>query len=197
MARDSITIMQQSQHHNIVRLEDYFESKEHIYLCLELHSNMTLFEYINKYNYDIEETRAQELGRKVGRALEYLHDNGIVLKNLESQGILMTEAGERDMLEKAVPRISRLDNSEIMGYESHCHSIFGDIRFRAPEVLAGKHYDFKADAWSFGIILFQILTGHLPFDRSNVIREQGSKKDKYVPPRTDYPEPEIHPVIED
>jgi serine/threonine protein kinase len=76
---------------------------------------------------------------------------------------IMTDAGE-DMLEKSIPRISRLDKAEIMGYEAHCHSIYGDIRFRAPEVLSGKHYDFKADSWSFGVILFQILSGKLPFD---------------------------------
>jgi serine/threonine protein kinase len=76
----------------------------------------------------------------------------------------MTDVGKELMLEKSVPRISRLDKSEIMGYEGHCHSMFGDIRFRAPEVLKGKSYDFKADSWSFGIIIFQILAGRLPFD---------------------------------
>ena len=44
-----------------------------------------------------------------------------MLKNLESSGILMTDAGKDLMLEKAVPRISRLDKAEIMGYGAHCH----------------------------------------------------------------------------
>lgn len=74
----------------------------------------------------------------------------------------MTEA--EDMIEKSIPRISRLNKAEIIGYDCHVHGIEGDIRFRAPEVLQGKSYDFKADSWSFGIILFHLLTGKLPFD---------------------------------
>ena len=76
----------------------------------------------------------------------------------------MTECEEDMMISKSIPRISRLDKAEIMGYEAHCHSILGDIRYRAPEVLSGKHYDFKADSWSFGVIIFHLLTGKLPFD---------------------------------
>ena len=51
-----------------------------------------------------------------------------------------------------------------MGYGAYCHGQFGDIRFRAPEVLRGSHYDFKADSWSFGVLIFELLAGRLPFD---------------------------------
>ena len=92
-------------------------------------------------------------------AIEHLHDNGIILKNLESSGILMTE--------NEIPRISRLNKAEIMGYGAYCHGQYGDTRYRAPEVLKGSHYDFKADSWSFGVVIFQLLTGKLPFDHSD------------------------------
>ena len=97
--------------------------------------------------------------------MEYLHDNGVILKNLESSGILMTE--HDDMREKSIPRISRLDKAEITGYESYVHEIEGDVRFRAPEVMLGKSYDVKADSWSFGVIIFHVLTGSLPFGNSS------------------------------
>jgi serine/threonine protein kinase len=51
-----------------------------------------------------------------------------------------------------------------MGYEESTTGMFGDLRFKAPEVINGESYNFKADVWSFGIIMFEILTGCLPFD---------------------------------
>lgn len=60
--------------------------------------------------------------------------------------------------------ISRLNKAELIGFSGITFGQFGDIRFRAPEVCLGKHYDFKADIWSFGIILFHLLTGKLPYD---------------------------------
>ena len=71
------------------------------------------------------------------------------------------------MLEKSVPRISRLSKAEITGYGAHVHGIEGDIRFRPPEVMLGKCYDSKADIWSFGVIMFHLLAGTLPFGSSS------------------------------
>ena len=166
MLRDMIKILEFAQHTNIVRLEDYFENKDVMFICLELHSKMTLFDYILKFKDRLEESRIQELGKKIGSALEYLHDNGVVLKNLESSGILMTEQMDEHMLDKSVPRISRLSKAEITGYGSYVHGIEGDHRFRAPEVMLGKSYDSKADTWSCGVIMFHLLAGRLPFGES-------------------------------
>ena len=99
--------------------------------------------------------------------MEHLHSNGIILRSIDPQGILMTESMNP---ETSVPRIARLDKAHVMGLsedEHHTRGCFGDIRFRAPEVLANKPYNFKADAWSFGVILFLLLTGKLPFDSGN------------------------------
>lgn len=90
-----------------------------------------------------------------------------MLKNLESSGILMTESD--NMLEKSIPRISRFDKAEICGYSSIVHNLHGDPLFRAPEVLLGKHYGFRADSWSFGVIMYQLLAGRLPFSKEEEI----------------------------
>mmetsp|Transcript_35124 Transcript_35124/g.53863 ORF Transcript_35124/g.53863 Transcript_35124/m.53863 type:complete len:98 (+) Transcript_35124:1049-1342(+) len=95
---------------------------------------------------------------KIGQAIDHLHSNGIVLKNLDSAGILMTDVTRDMAVESAVPRICHLEEAEVMGFDEYTRGVLGDVRFRAPEVLMNKPYGFKADAWSFGVILFFLVT---------------------------------------
>ena len=113
----------------------------------------------------IPETKIQMMVKQIGNAIEYLHDNGIVLRNFDASGILMTE-GTKDQTNDitVLARISNLKKACYLGDGEETIGIFGDIKFRAPEVVQGKHYNSKADSWSFGVILFLLLTGKLPFD---------------------------------
>jgi serine/threonine protein kinase len=114
-----------------------------------------------------------------------LHDNGIILKNLESTGILMNLTDDHMELDKSIPRISRLSKANIINYEGHVHELVGDIRFRAPEVVSNKQYGLKADSWSFGIILFQLITGTVPF---NYVERKERKANATPSLNKDYPE---------
>lgn len=64
------------------------------------------------------------------------------------------------------PRICRVSNALVMDYNARTTGVYGDIRYKAPEVVSGKPYDFKAEAWSYGVLLFFMLTGKLPFDQA-------------------------------
>ena len=181
--RDIFKIWQVSLHHNIVRFDDYFESQEYFYMCLELHSPDTLFDFINRYSEQICEEKARDFGLKIGSALDFLHQNGIILKNLESTGILMSLVEEdEDTFEKSVPRIKRLSQAEVINYEENIYidpKDMGDIRFRAPEIVSGSSCGFSGDSWSFGIILYQLLTGHFPFEPEN--QKFSSKLNNSIP----------------
>ena len=162
--RDTIKMYEICTHLNVVKLEDYFESKEEFHLCLELHSDQTLEGFVNQHIEILEEARVRDIVGKIGNAIEYLHSIGVILRNLDCKGILMTETAEGMSLESAVPRICRLNKAVQMGYEQRTSDIFGDVEFRSPEQVQGKPYSFKSDAWTFGVILFFCLTGRMPFE---------------------------------
>ena len=93
-----------------------------------------------------------------------MHDLGIILRSLDTDAILMSESTKEKQLSDAMPRISRLSQARVMGQGEYQRDLVGELMFKAPEVVEGKPYDFKADAWSFGVILFYLLTASLPFD---------------------------------
>ena len=80
-----------------MRLEDYFETREKFYICLEMHSQLTLHQYIRiqeERGDSITENLAQKHSQKLAIAIDYLHDHGIILRNFSALGILMTDPGE-------------------------------------------------------------------------------------------------------
>lgn len=175
--RDVISMYQIAQHSNVVRLEDYFENREFFYLCLELHSEQTLYRYALQMSGLIPEQKIQMMAKQLGSALEYLHDIGIVLRSFDASGILMTE-GTKDQNNETLivlARISNLKGACLLGDMEETIGLYGDIRFRAPEVIQGKHYNAKADSWSFGVILFLLMIGKLPFDPETYEESHGSK----------------------
>ena len=68
-----------------------------------------------------------------------------------------------------------IENRYTKVYTTGAH---GDIRFRAPEIIDGKQYSFKADVWAFGILLFFLLTGKFPFDEIDEDKGTTNKKPK-------------------
>jgi serine/threonine protein kinase len=89
----------------------------------------------------------------------------VALVDLDASGILMSD----DNAENSIPRISRLSKATVSGdnEKEMFHGLYGDFRYRAPEVLLGKAYSKPADVWSLGVIMFYILTGQLPFTEAN------------------------------
>jgi len=123
-----------------VKLEDYFEDKEFFFLCLELLSKNTLKDYVSLHDNHLEEIQVKSIAVKIGEAVKFLHEHGIILRNLESTGILMSESSKYTDLKDVLPRIARFDKAEVKGYGEFSYGIFGDLRYRAPEVIAGRGY---------------------------------------------------------
>ena len=104
------------------------------------------------------------MAKYIGQAIEYLHDNGIILRNLQADSIMMSEDADH-----ATPKILRLDKAQIINTDEHAHGQFGDVRFKPPEVLRNQCYKFNNDSWSYGVIIYFMITGVFPYDSDKIV----------------------------
>lgn len=96
-------------------------------------------------------------------AILSLHKRGICLRCLDPTSIYLKD---KDSFKFGifVPKILKIQGSQILAEDEQTMGCLGDVRFRAPEVVKNKPYSFKADCWTFGVLLFFFLTKKLPFD---------------------------------
>ena len=167
-----------SRHFNVAKLEDFFENKEYFFFCLELHSATTLFQYIDEHR-ELDERKIRDFALKIGQGLQNLHGLGIVLRNLSANGILMSDI-TKDSYSTLKPLICNLKKAHILAPGRKTGGVFGDVRYRAPETVKGQPYNQAADAWSYGVILYYMLTGVLPF-MDERFQELGLDDDQSTP----------------
>ena len=158
LAKTEIDILKISQHPNIIKIYDVFETVDYIYIVMEYCSGGDLLSYITKTNYKLPEQRTCEIIHKLCMAIYYIHSYGIIHRDLKPSNILMTDESE-----KADIRLLDFGLSKIVGSNQKCTEPYGTLAFAAPEILLGKPYDKSVDLWSIGIITFFLLCGYLPF----------------------------------
>jgi serine/threonine protein kinase len=95
------------------------------------------------------------IAQKLAQGIDFLHEYGILIGKLKLSTIMMT-----DNTDQAIPRIYNLSNAMILlpGQKSNDHLEELNINL-PPEIVAGSAYDHKVDTWSFGVILYYLLTG--------------------------------------
>jgi calcium/calmodulin-dependent protein kinase I len=141
-----------------MKLLDLFEDDRYFYLVLELLNGGDLFDYLEKRNFLISEARAKELFKQIASAVAYIHQFGIVHRDLKIENIIMS-----DNSEESVPKLADFGMVKILGPEEKAQERLGTVAYAAPEVLLKKPYTKKVDVWSLGIILFMLLGQTLPF----------------------------------
>jgi serine/threonine protein kinase len=129
---------------------------------MEYMAGKDAFDYIAERNFDIGEKRVQELGFQIGLAIKYLHSFGIVHRDIKLENIMMSDTSEQ-----SVPKISDFGLSKIIGPNETTCEPFGTLSYCAPEVLRKQPYSFSCDVWSFGCLLYAMLSGSLPFDHED------------------------------
>ena len=167
-----LNIFKSLEHKNILRYFDTFKTKNSLYIVSEYCEAGTLNDIINTevfYNLDINEKEiyVKKILIQLKDALKYLHDNGIIHRDLKPANILFTKDTDENLVLKLADfGFARYFNTEIInvtGYQDMISTICGSPLYMAPELLISSKYNLKADLWSFGVIMYEMLYGCNPY----------------------------------
>lgn len=155
-----IIIMKLMSHPNIMALYDVWENKNDLYLILEYIEGGELFDYLIKKG-KLQEYEAVNYFKQIINGINYLHQFNICHRDLKPENLLLDF---NKNIKIADFGMAALEVNERL-LETSC----GSPHYASPEIVAGKNYHgAPSDIWSCGIILFALLTGHLPFDDENI-----------------------------
>ena len=120
-----------------------------------------------------EEQKAARLMYRVLQALNHIHSNGVVHRDMKPDNIMVGEDGE--------PKIIDFGLSREIGGEVDQGVLVGSKMFMAPEIIERTNHSYPCDMWSLGIILWMMLSGGYPFDLKNLEHEIVNEQVIFLP----------------
>ncbi|KAK1168290.1 ribosomal protein S6 kinase alpha-3 isoform X3 [Acipenser oxyrinchus oxyrinchus] len=152
MERD---ILVEVNHPFIVKLHYAFQTEGKLYLILDFLRGGDLFTRLSKEVMFTEEDVKYYLA-ELALALDHLHSLGIIYRDLKPENILLDEEGHIKLTDFGLSK-------ESIDHEKKAYSFCGTVEYMAPEVVNRRGHSQSADWWSFGVLMFEMLTGTLPF----------------------------------
>lgn len=148
-------------HHNIVNMYDVGQDEDVYYIVMEYISGETLKERILREPLPIE--TAVRIALDIAEGLEHAHQNNLVHCDIKPHNILMTRAGRIKVTDFG---IARAVSSATL---QHTGTIIGSVHYFSPEQAKGSAVGAKSDIYSLGVVLYEMLTGTLPFSGETAI----------------------------
>ncbi|CAL8104353.1 unnamed protein product [Calicophoron daubneyi] len=150
-------ILTQIKHPFIVNLLYAFQTEGKVYLILEFLQGGDLFSRLSR-EYMFTEEDVKFYLAELALALDYLHQRGIIYRDLKPENILLNKDGHIRLTDFGLSKEAVFE--EVGG---RTFSFCGTVEYMAPEVVNRHGHGPAADWWSFGVLMYELLTGNLPF----------------------------------
>lgn len=153
-------------HTNIVKVLDVGFGTKLQYIVMEYISGITLKEYFGKYTKEnklIPWQEAVAIIKQILMALEHAHGKGIIHRDIKPQNIMMLESGMVKVTDFGIARFFKNET------QTMTDRTIGSVHYISPEQAKGLKTDEKSDIYSIGIMLYEMLSGKLPFEAENAV----------------------------
>ncbi|KAL4616346.1 hypothetical protein ACB092_07G192900 [Castanea dentata] len=151
-----VFIMRKVRHKNVVQFIGACSKPTILCIITEYMSGGSVYDFLHKQKGVFKLPSLIRVAIDVSKGMDYLHKNNIIHRDLKAANLLMDENEDVQVADFGVARVKT--QSGVMTAET------GTYRWMAPEVLEHKPYDHKADVFSFAIVLWELLTGKLPYE---------------------------------
>ena len=149
-------------HPHIVRITDIGEEDGQQYLAMEYVAGLDLKRYI-KEHYPLSNEEAVRIMGQILLAMRLAHAKGIVHRDLKPQNILLTPDGTAKVTDFGIA-VAFAETSL-----TQTNSMLGSVHYLSPEQARGSKATFQSDIYAMGIIFFEMLTGHVPYDGDSAV----------------------------
>jgi serine/threonine protein kinase len=157
-----VSMARRITHPNVIRIHDLSEVNGLHYVSMEYFNGANLKEHLKRSG-PLSFHNAYQILSQICDGLEAAHSQGVVHRDLKSQNIMIGPSGQIKIIDFGLARSVHLEGMTATGL------IMGTPEYMAPEQVAGKHVDERADIYALGVILFEMLTGRVPFTGDTAI----------------------------
>lgn len=168
-----IEIQSKMDHKNIVKIVDSFEDRKYLYVVLEYMMKGDLFDLLHEENpYGMfEDFEAKRYVRDIAQGLAHLHAQGIVHRDIKLENLLVNEYDVVKLADfgwaadVANPPKAKNSSQRHRKDEDEMTILAGTTEYMAPEMIKGEKYNQQIDIWALGVVMFELLTGDIPFNK--------------------------------
>ena len=146
------------QHQNIVNIYDVGQDQGYHFIVMELVSSSTLKDYIKRQEVFLKNHQIVHIANQVADALQAAHDKGIIHRDIKPQNILITDEGKIKVADFGIARA--VTSATLV----NTNEAIGSVHYASPEQSRGGFVDKRSDIYSYGILLYELATGRVPFE---------------------------------
>ena len=150
-------------HPNIVKVYDVSVTDKMQYIVMEYVDGITLKEYLKQRGGALTWKETVHFATQILAALDHAHNKGIIHRDVKPQNIMLLADGSIKMMDFGIARFSRAQSQTVSD------KAIGSVHYISPEQAKGDRTDARTDIYSVGVMLYEMLSGQLPFDGNGAV----------------------------